>query len=120
MPLATRTDCGDARFAGLESAFNCDIVHAVQVYLRQHCSVVHVHELHGGNVAEAAVSHTYAVSFRPVSQCRQLRVSLVARSALAECRLKTPVQRGGCRTHVLTAPSRLACSLALQLQLCSF
>lgn len=31
MPLASRTDCGDARYCGVEVAFACDIVDTLQV-----------------------------------------------------------------------------------------
>lgn len=31
MPLGKRTDCGDAKYAGVEVPFACDIVEALEV-----------------------------------------------------------------------------------------
>lgn len=31
MPLGKRTDCGDAKYAGLDVAFACDIVETLEV-----------------------------------------------------------------------------------------
>lgn len=35
MPLASRADCGDAKYAGVDVAFSCDIVDTLQVSRRE-------------------------------------------------------------------------------------
>lgn len=40
MPLAKRTDCGDARYAGVEVPFCCDIVATLEVR-RGGCTTIH-------------------------------------------------------------------------------